>query len=59
MCTAFAYKLRMLGIAFAEPVFVYGDNMSVLSNTTPPVSSLKKKMNSLGYHFTREGRACD
>ena len=37
------YTLRMTGIACEETVFVHGDNMSVLSNTTVPVSTLKKQ----------------
>ena len=53
------YKLRMLGIPCDEPTFFYGDNKSVLSNTTVPASTLKKKMNSLSYHFVREGCARD
>ena len=53
------YKLRMLGIPCEEPSFVYGDNKSVLANTSVPASTLKKKMNSLSYHFVREGCARD
>ena len=39
--------------------FVYGENKSVLANTTFPASTLKKKMNSLSYHFFCEGCARD
>ena len=53
------YKLRMLGIPVDEPAFVFGDNKSVLANTTVPGSMIKKKMNSLSYHFIREGCARD
>jgi len=53
------YKLRMLGIPVDEPAFVFGDNKSVLANTTVPGSTIKKKMNSLSYHFIREGCAKD
>ena len=53
------YKLRMLGIPVDEPAFVFGDNKSVLANTTVPGSTIKKKMNSLSYHFIREGCARD
>ena len=53
------YKLRMMGIPCDEPTFVYGDNKSVLANTTMPASTIKKKMNSLSYHFIREGCARD
>ena len=37
------YKLRMMGIPVNNPAFVYGDNQSVLWNTTDPDSTLKKK----------------
>ena len=53
------YKLRMFGIPVDEPAFVYGDNQSVLANTTNPSSQLKKKSNSIAYHFVREGTARD
>ena len=53
------YKLRMFGIPVDEPAFVFGDNKSVLANTAVPGSTIKKKMNSLSYHFIREGCARD
>ena len=53
------FKLRMLGIPCTEPAFIYGDNQSVLANTTMPHSMLKKKSNSIAYHFVREGTARD
>ena len=53
------YKLRMMGIPVDDPVYVYGDNQSVLANTTVPESMLKKKSNSIAYHFVREGVAKD
>eukprot|EP00956_Cyclotella_meneghiniana_P002326 scaffold2635_cov47-Cyclotella_meneghiniana.AAC.1 len=53
------YKLRMMGIPCHEPTYVYGDNQSVLANTTVPDSQLKKKSNSIAYHFVREGCARD
>ena len=53
------YKLRMFGIQCQEPTFVYGDNQSVLANTSIPDSQLKKKSNSIAYHFIREGCARD
>ena len=49
------YKLRMFGIPCEEPTFIYGDNQSVLANTMAPDSQLKKKSNSVAYHFVREG----
>ena len=53
------YKLRMFGIPCEEPTFIYGDNQSVLANTTNPSSQLKKKSNAITYHFVREGIARD
>ena len=53
------YRLRMMGISIIGPTYVYGDNQSVLANTTIPHSNLKKKSNSIAYHFVREGCARD
>ena len=53
------YKLRMMGIPVSNPVFIYGDNQSVLWNTTLPDSTLKKNSNSIAYHFFREVVAQD
>ena len=49
------YKLRMMGIPVLGPAYVQGDNQSVLANTTIPESTLKKKNQSIAYHFVREG----
>ena len=51
------YRLRKMGIPVTNPAFVYGDNQSVLYNVTLPSSTLKKKSNSIAYHFVREGCA--
>ena len=51
------YKLRMLGIPVNGPAFIFGDNQSVLANTTNPGSQLKKKSNAICYHYVREGCA--
>ena len=48
------YKLRMMGVPVDRPTYVYGDNMSVIYNTSKPESCLKKKLNSICYHFVRE-----
>jgi len=53
------YKLRMMGIPVTNPTFVYGDNQSVLWNTSVPDSTLKKKSSSVAYHFVRKGVAKD
>jgi len=49
----------MMGIPVSDPCFVRGDNKSVLSNISVPSSMLKKKSNSIAYHFVREGTARD
>jgi len=53
------YKLRMMGIPCKAPTFIFGDNQSVLCNTTIPDSTLKKKSNSIANHSIREGCARD
>ena len=51
------YKLRMMGIPVVGPAYIYGDNQSVLANTTIPDSTLKKKSQNIAYHFVHEGLA--
>ena len=53
------YKLRMMGVPLTGPTYVYGDNMSVIYNTSRPESKLKKKINSICYHAVREAVASD
>ena len=53
------YKLQMTGIPCDGPAYIYGDNQSVLANTTIPESTLKKKNQSIAYHFVREGVSQD
>ena len=45
------YKLRMMGVEVSGPTYIYGDNMSVVYNTSRPESVLRKKSNSICYHF--------
>mmetsp|Transcript_1856 Transcript_1856/g.3809 ORF Transcript_1856/g.3809 Transcript_1856/m.3809 type:complete len:104 (-) Transcript_1856:333-644(-) len=49
----------MMGIPVDDPSFVYGDNFSVINNTSIPESTLQKKSNSITYHFVCEGCAKD
>ena len=53
------YKLRMMDIPVEGPTDIYGDNQSVLANTTIPDSTLKKKSQSIAYHYVPEGVARD
>ena len=51
------YKLRMMGVPLDGPTIVKADNMSVVKNTSLPESVLKKKSNSIAYHYVRERAA--
>ena len=51
------YKLCMMGVPLTGPTYIYGDNMSVIYNTSRPESTLKKKSNSIFYHAVREAVA--
>jgi hypothetical protein len=53
------YKLRMMGIPVDGPAYIFGDNQSVLANTSIPESTLKKKTQSIAFHLVREGVARD
>ena len=46
-----------MGAKIDGPTYVYGDNMSFINNTSKPESVLKKKSNSICYHFVREAVA--
>ena len=48
-----------MGIPVEGPICIYGDNQSVLANTTIPDSTLRKKSQSISYHFVCEGAARD
>ena len=47
----------MMGVPMDGPTYVYGDNMSVIFNTSQPESQLKKKSNSACCHAVRESAA--
>ena len=53
------YKLRMMGVPINTPIYIHGDNMSVIHNTSKPEPTLKKKANSVCYHYIREAVAAD
>ena len=48
-----------MGIPVQGPTCIYGANQSVLANTTIPDSTLKKKSQSIAYHFVHEVAARD
>ena len=41
------------------PSYIFGDNQSVLVNSSKPHSSLKKKASGIAFHFVCEGAAKD
>jgi hypothetical protein len=46
-----------MGIPVTGPTYTFGDNMSVIFNTSAPESTLQKKSNSICYHAVRESVA--
>ena len=51
------YKMLMMGVPLTGPTYVYGNNMSVIYNTSRPESIMKKKSNSICYHAVRKSVA--
>ena len=55
------YKLRLMGVCIDGTTYVYGANMSVIHNISTPELVLKKKSNSICYHFIQKAvttKAC-
>ena len=46
-----------MGIPISGPSYIYGDNMSVIHNTSRPELVLRKKSNSVCYHAVHESVA--
>ena len=55
----FQFKFKMMGIRMNGPALVYGDNQSMLANTTGPDSLLKQNSNIIAFQFIQEGTAID
>ena len=53
----FRYKLRMIDNPILGPLSIYGDNTSVVHNTSRLVSVLRKKSNSVCSHSVHESVA--
>ena len=51
------YKLRMMSILISSPSYIYGDNTSVVHNTSRPDSVLRNKSNSVCYNIVHESVA--
>ncbi len=48
------YTLRMMGVPLDGPLWLFGDNESVIVSSTIPTSTLKKRHNSISYHLCCE-----
>ena len=48
-------KLKMMGIPCDFPTLIFGDNKSVLTNSSVPDSVLRKKSSHIAYSFVCEG----
>jgi len=60
MVEGLRYKLRMMGVPIDGPCNFKADNMSMVRNSSvpdPESSQLKKKSNSIAYHYVRERAA--
>jgi hypothetical protein len=53
------YKLRMMDIPCEGHAYILGNNQSVHDNTSIPDSTLKKKSQSIAYHYICEGATRD
>jgi hypothetical protein len=57
MVEGLRYKLRMMGVPIDGACRVKADNMSMVKNSSVPASQLKKKSNSIAFHYVRERAA--
>ena len=53
------YKLQMMGVPIEGYCHTCVDNMSVVNNSSVPESVLRKKSNSIAYHYVRSKCAED
>ena len=54
---AMRLTLRYLGVEIHGPTHLFGDNGSVVTSASVPESPLRKRHQSLAYHYTREAIA--
>jgi hypothetical protein len=47
----------MMAVPILRPTYMFGDNLSVITNTSKPKSTLRKKSNSICYHAVQESAA--
>ena len=50
--------LRYFGVPIDGKTYMFGDNQSVITNSTLPHSQLNKRHNALSYHRVREAVSC-
>ena len=53
------YTLHMMGIPIDGPAWAFGDNASVITSSTIPLSTLSKRHNVLSYHHVCESIGAD
>jgi hypothetical protein len=53
------YNLRMLGMPVKGATVLFGDNKSMVTNTSLPHSTLKRRVSAHNYHHVREAVAAD
>ena len=58
-CVELRYTLRMMGVPVEGRTLLFGDNESMVKNTTLPQSTLKKRHNAVAYHRVRRAVAAD
>jgi hypothetical protein len=51
------YTLQMLGVPLTGPLWMFGDNLSVVNSATMPSGKLQKHQNILNYHCVCEAQA--
>jgi hypothetical protein len=44
----------MMGIPLDGPIWMFGDNQSVITSSTIPESTFNKRQNALSYHLVQE-----
>ncbi len=57
MIESLRYKRRRFGMPVVNPVNIFCDNQSVVTNASVPESKLKKRHVSISYHKVREAIA--
>ena len=59
MAVELRYTLRMLGVKVKGTTLLFGDNQSMVNNTSLPHSMIKKRQSANNYHRVREAVASE